>query len=84
MYATIFSFLLVLLQLIVMIVVATCILTRSRFVIDLHDDHPAEKTQSIPNLVFGILAIYCIVSDVKMPGALVIVREPGPMVIRVK
>jgi len=58
MYATIFSSLLVLIQLIGVIVVVTCLLTRSRFLIDLHDDHPAVKTQMRPILVFGILSIY--------------------------
>ena len=82
--ATIFSSLLVLLQFIGVIVVVTCILTRSRFIIDVHDDHPAEKTQNIPRLVFGIQSIYGTVSGVKIPGALDNVREHGLRVIRVK
>ena len=84
MYATIFSFLLVLFQLIGVIIVVTCLMTWRRFVIDVHDDRPAVKTQIIPSLVFGILSIYVIISEVKMPGALFNVREPGLWVIKVK
>ena len=82
--ATIFSCLLVLLQLIGVILVVACLHTRSRSIIDVHDCHPAEKTQIIPNLVFGILSIYGTICDVKMSGALVNVCEPGSRVIREK
>jgi len=75
---------LVLLQLIGVIVVVACLLTRSRFVIDVPDDHPAIKKQNRHILVFGILSIYGTLSDGKMLGALVNVREPGLRIIRVK
>jgi sigma-B regulation protein RsbU (phosphoserine phosphatase) len=84
MYATILSSLRVFLQLICVIVVVTCFLTRSRFVIDVPDDHPAIKKQNRYILVFGILSIYGTLTDGKMLGALVNVREPGLRIMRVK
>jgi len=84
MYATILSSLRVLLQLIGVIVVFTCLLIRSRFVIDVPDDYDAIKKQNQHILVFFILSIYGTLSDEKMLGALVHVREPGPVFIRVK
>ncbi|MDO8873408.1 MAG: SpoIIE family protein phosphatase [Methanoregula sp.] len=80
MAATIFSSLLVLLQLICVIVVVAYLLTRSKLFIDVLDGHPAIKTQIILILVFGILSIYGTVSGVEMLGAIVNVRDLGPMV----
>lgn len=82
--ATIFSSLRVLLQLIGVIVVVACLVILSRFFIDVAEDHPAIKTQIIPIPVFGILSIFGTISGVKIPSALVNVRELGLMVIRVK
>ncbi|MDO9033632.1 MAG: hypothetical protein Q7U51_00310 [Methanoregula sp.] len=84
MFATILSSLRVQLQLIGVIVVFTCLLIRSRFVIDVPDNHDAIKKQNQHILVFCILSIYGTVSDGKMQGALFNVREPGPRAIRVK
>ncbi len=84
MYATILSFLRVLHQLIGVIVVFTCLLIRSRFVIDVPDDYQAIKKQNQHLLVFCILSIYGTFSDGKMLGALVHVREPGLRILRVK
>ena len=84
MYATILSSLRVLLQLICGNVVAACILTWCRFVIHIPDNPPAEKTQILSCLVWGILSIYGTVTDGKMVGALVNECEPGLRITRVK
>jgi sigma-B regulation protein RsbU (phosphoserine phosphatase) len=78
--ATIFSSLLVLLQLICVIVVVAYLLTRSRFFVNVLDGHPAVKTQIILILVFGLLSIYGTISGVEMLGAIINVRDLGPMV----
>ena len=79
MYATIFSFLLVLLQLICVIVVA-CLLTMSRFSIDMPDGHHTLKMQFLLILILCTLSIYGTVSSVEMPSALVNLLDFGPMV----
>jgi sigma-B regulation protein RsbU (phosphoserine phosphatase) len=80
MAATIFSSLLILLQLICVIVVVAYLLTRSRLFVDVLDGHPAKKTQIILMFFFGVLSIYGTVSGVEMLGAIVNVRDLGPMV----
>jgi sigma-B regulation protein RsbU (phosphoserine phosphatase) len=80
MAATIFSSLLVLLQLICVIVVVAYLLTRSKLFLEVLDGHPAVKTQIVLILVFGILSIYGTVSGVEILGAIVNVRDLGPMV----
>ncbi|MDP3565462.1 MAG: LytS/YhcK type 5TM receptor domain-containing protein, partial [Methanoregula sp.] len=77
--ATIFSSLLVMLQLICVIVVVAYLLTRSRLFLEVLDGHPTIKTQIILILVFGILSIYGTVNGVEMLGAIVNVRDLGPM-----
>ena len=84
MYATILSSLRVLLQLICGFVVVAYILTRCRFVIQMPDDPPVEKTHILPCLVWGILSIYGTVTDGKMVGALVNECEPGLRITWVK
>ncbi|MDP3396154.1 MAG: hypothetical protein Q8S57_05765 [Methanoregula sp.] len=84
MYATILSPYRVLRQLICGIIVVACILTWCRFAIDMPGDRPATKTQFTPCLVFSILSIYGTLSDGKMLGALLSVREPGLRIIREK
>ena len=80
MAATILSSLLVLLQLICVIVVVAYLLTRSRFFLQVLEGHPAVKTQIILILVFGALSIYGTISGVEVLGAIVNVRDLGPMV----
>jgi phosphoserine phosphatase RsbU/P len=79
MAATIFSSFLVMLQLICVIVVVAYLLTRSKFFLEVLDGHSTIKTQIILILVFGILSIYGTVNGVEMLGAIVNVRDLGPM-----
>ena len=76
---TILSTLLVLLQLICVIVVVAYLLTRSRFFPDVLDGHPAVKIQILLVLVFGALSVYGTVAGVEFIGAIVNVRDLGPM-----
>lgn len=62
------------------IVVVAYLLTRSKLFLDVLKGHPALKTQIILILIFGILSIYGTVSGVEMLGAIVNVRDLGPMV----
>jgi len=75
----IFSSLLVLLQLIGVIVVVAYLLTRSRLFPEILDGHPVLKTQVIMILLFGALSIYGTLSGIEIAGALVNVRDLGPM-----
>jgi phosphoserine phosphatase RsbU/P len=75
----ILSTLLVLLQLICVIVVVAYLLTRSRFFPDVLDGHPAVKIQILLVLVFGALSVYGTVAGVEFIGAIVNVRDLGPM-----
>ena len=77
---TIFSTLLVLLQIICVIVVVAYLLTRSRLFNEVLDGHPTIKTQVVLVVVFGALSIYGTVAGVEIPGAIVNVRDLGPMV----
>ena len=70
----------VMLQLICVIVVVAYLMTRSKFFLEVLDGHSTIKTQIILILVFGILSIYGTVSGVEMLGAIVNVRDLGPMV----
>jgi phosphoserine phosphatase RsbU/P len=76
----ILSSLLLLLQLICVIVVVAYLLTRSRFFNDVLDGHPAVKIQILLILVFGALSIYGTMTGVEFMGAIVNVRDLGPMV----
>jgi sigma-B regulation protein RsbU (phosphoserine phosphatase) len=77
---TILSTLLVLIQLICVIIVVAYFLTRSRFFTELLDGHPVIRTQLILIGVFGALSIYGTINGVEIPGAIVNVRDLGPMV----
>jgi sigma-B regulation protein RsbU (phosphoserine phosphatase) len=76
---TILSSLLVLIQLICVIIVVAYLLTRSRIFSEVLDGHPAVKTQIILILVFGALSVYGTLSGVESMGAIVNVRDLGPM-----
>jgi sigma-B regulation protein RsbU (phosphoserine phosphatase) len=80
MASTIITSLLVLLQLICVIIVVAYLLTRSRIFPEVLDGHPVIKTQVILILVFGALSIYGTVSGVEFMGAIINVRDLGPMV----
>lgn len=76
---TILSSLLVLLQMICVIVVVAYLLTRSRFFPEVLDGNPAVKVQIILILVFGALSVYGTVAGVEFMGAIINVRDLGPM-----
>lgn len=80
MVATIFSSLLVLLQLSCVIVVVAYLLTRRKLFIEVLDGHPTIKTQIILILVFGALSVFGTISGVEVLGAIINVRDLGPMV----
>ena len=80
MAATILSSLLVLLQLMCVIVVAAYLLTRSKFFASVLDGHPAVKIQIVLILFFGALSIYGTMGGVEIMGAVINVRDLGPMV----
>src|SRR5512137_877612 len=73
------SSLLVLLQLISVIVVVAYFLTRSRIFPEILEGHPTLTTQVILILLFGALSIYGTLSGIEIAGALVNVRDLGPM-----
>lgn len=76
---TIINSLLVLLQLICVIIVVAYLLTRSRIFPEVLDGHPAIKTQVILVLVFGALSVYGTVNGIEFMGAIINVRDLGPM-----
>jgi phosphoserine phosphatase RsbU/P len=76
---TIVSTLLVLLQLMCVIIVVAYILTRSKIFLEVLDGHPTVTTQLILILVFGALSIYGTISGIDFMGAVVNVRDLGPM-----
>lgn len=76
---TILSSLLVLLQMICVIVVVAYLLTRSRFFPEVLDGHPAVKIQVLLVLVFGALSVYGTMAGVEFMGAIINVRDLGPM-----
>jgi len=80
MASTIFTTLLVLLQLMCVIVVAAYLLTRSKFFSSVLDGHPVLKVQAFLILFFGALSIYGTVGGVEVLGAIINVRDLGPMV----
>ncbi|MDD5188972.1 MAG: LytS/YhcK type 5TM receptor domain-containing protein, partial [Methanoregula sp.] len=80
MATSIFATLLVLLQMMCVIVVVAYLLTRSRIFSDLLDGHATLKVQALLIFVFGALSIYGTVSGVDVLGAIVNVRDLGPMV----
>ena len=80
MATSIFATLLVLLQMMCVIVVVAYLLTRSRIFSDLLDGHATLKVQALLIFVFGALSIYGTISGVDVLGAIVNVRDLGPMV----
>lgn len=80
MAATIFTSLLVLFQLSCVIVVVAYLLTRRKLFIEVLDGHPAIKTQIVLILVFGALSVFGTISGVEVLGAIINVRDLGPMV----
>ncbi|MDD1675824.1 MAG: stage II sporulation protein E, partial [Methanomicrobiales archaeon] len=80
MAATLLSMLVLLLQLASVIVVVAYLLTRSRFFVEVLDGRLTIRTQIILIVVFGALSIYGTVGGVEVLGAIINVRDLGPMV----
>ncbi len=80
MATTIFASFLVLVQMMCVIVVVAYLLTRSRFFSDVLDGHAALKIQIVLIVIFGALSVYGTISGVDIMGAIVNVRDLGPMV----
>ena len=76
----IFASFLVLLQMMCVIVVVAYLLTRSRFFSDVLDGHAGLKIQLVLIAIFGALSVYGTVSGVEINGAIINVRDLGPMV----
>ena len=80
MATTIFESFLVLFQLMCVIVVFAYLLTRSRFFSDVLDGHAALKIQLALIVIFGALSVYGTYSGIEFMGAIINVRDLGPMV----
>ncbi|MDD4136322.1 MAG: SpoIIE family protein phosphatase [Methanoregula sp.] len=79
MATTILSSLLVLLQMMCVVIVIAYLLTRSKFFAEVLDGHPTIKIQCILILVFGALSVYGTVAGVEFLGAIINIRDLGPM-----
>jgi sigma-B regulation protein RsbU (phosphoserine phosphatase) len=80
MESSILSTSLVLLQMSCVIVVIAYLVSRSRFFFEVLEGHPSLKTQIVLMLVFGLVSIYGTISGVEVLGAIINVRDLGPMV----
>ena len=82
MATTIFESFRILVQIMCVIVVVAYLLTRSRFFSDVLDGHATVKIQLVLIVIFGALSIYGTdsVKGVEVLGAIVNVRDLGPMV----
>jgi len=79
MATTILSSLVVLLQLMCVIIVAAYLLTRSRFFPEVLDGRASVRVQVILIILFGALSIYGTVAGIEFNGAIINVRDLGPM-----
>ena len=76
---SILSSCIVLLQLICVIIVVAYLLTRSRIFPEILDGHPTLRTQLILVVLFGALSIFGTLSGIEFLGAVINVRDLGPM-----
>jgi len=77
---TILPLILAMVQLMCVIVVAAYLLTRSRFFVSVLEGHPAIKIQIFLIVFFGALSIYGTMGGIEIMGAVINVRDLGPMV----
>jgi phosphoserine phosphatase RsbU/P len=80
MAGTILTSLVLLLQLTCVIAVVAYLLTRRRFFPEVLEGRPAVRTQLVLIAVFGALSIYGTVGGVEFMGAIINVRDLGPIV----
>jgi len=71
---------LTLIQMSAVIVVIAYLVSRSRYFAEVLEGRPSLKTQVILTIVFGLISIYGTISGVEIFGAIVNVRDLGPMV----
>jgi len=76
---TILSSLITLLQMMCVIIVVAYLLTRSRIFPEILDGHPTLKVQLIMVVLFGALSIYGTLSGEEFLGAIINMRDLGPM-----
>ena len=76
---TVLSALLVMIQLMCVIVVAAYLLTRSRFFASVLAGHPAIKVQVFLIIFFGALSVYGTMGGIEIMGAVINVRDLGPI-----
>ena len=71
---------LTLLQMSCVIVVIAYLISRSRWFLEVLEGHPSLKAQLILTVLFGLVSIYGTISGVEVLGAIINVRDLGPMV----
>jgi phosphoserine phosphatase RsbU/P len=72
--------LITLFQMICVIIVFAYLFTRSKYFLEVLEHHPTIKTQLILIVVFGLLSIYGTISGVTLYGAVLNVRDLGPII----
>lgn len=77
--STVFSSLITLLQMMCVIIVVAYLLTRSRIFPQILDGHPAVRVQILMIVLFGALSIYGTVAGIEFNGAIINIRDLGPM-----
>ena len=77
---TIASSLILLIQMACVIIVVAYLLTRARFFDEILEGHLTVRTQAILILVFGVLSIYGTAGGFEIQGAIINIRDLGPMV----
>jgi len=66
-------------QMICVVIVFAYLFTRSRFFLEVLEHHPVITTQVLLAVVFGLLSIYGLSSGLSISGAVVNVRDLGPI-----
>jgi phosphoserine phosphatase RsbU/P len=67
-------------QMICVIIVFAYLFTRSRYFLEILEKRPSLKTQAILVVVFGLLSVYGTISGVSLYGAVLNVRDLGPII----
>ncbi|MDO9326343.1 MAG: SpoIIE family protein phosphatase [Methanoregula sp.] len=67
-------------QMICVIIVFAYLFTRSRYFLEILEKRPSLKTQVLLIVVFGLLSVYGTISGVTLYGAVLNVRDLGPLI----
>jgi sigma-B regulation protein RsbU (phosphoserine phosphatase) len=78
--SSILQSLITLFQMICVIIIFAYLFTRSRYFLEVLEHHPTLLTQVILIVVFGLLSIYGTISGVTLYGAVLNVRDLGPII----